>query len=89
MDLTASWEAGCMKATLDLPDELIRETKLRAVVQSRTVKDLVAELLRQGLGMAPVRQPAKRAGKSRVQIGENNRLSPHLRSPQRRPQAPR
>ena len=42
-----------MKTTLDLPDELIREVKLRAVVQRRTVKDLVAEFLRQGLGMGP------------------------------------
>jgi len=41
-----------MKTTLDLPDELIREVKLRAVVQRRTLKDLVADLLRQGLGMA-------------------------------------
>ncbi len=41
-----------MKTTLDLPDELVREVKLRAVVQGRTVKDLVAELLTQGLGLA-------------------------------------
>ena len=41
-----------MKTTFDLPDELIREVKLRAVVQRRTVKDLVAEFLRQGLGLA-------------------------------------
>jgi plasmid stability protein len=58
-----------MKTTLDLPDELIREVKLRAVVQRRTVKDLVAEFLRQGLGMAPAtsRQPPP-AG-SMVEIG--------------------
>lgn len=48
-----------MKTTLDLPDELIREVKLRAVVQRRTLKDLVADLLRQGLGMAAP-SPAKR-----------------------------
>jgi len=41
-----------MKTTLDLPDELIREVKLRAVVQGRTLRDLVADYLRQGLGMA-------------------------------------
>jgi plasmid stability protein len=57
-----------MKTTLDLPDELIREVKLRAVVQSRTVKDLVAEFLRQGLGMAPPVQPPKLAADSMVQI---------------------
>ena len=47
----ASWYAGQMKMTLDLPDDLIQEVKLRAVMQHRTVKDLVAELLRLGLSM--------------------------------------
>jgi len=42
-----------MKATFDLPDELIHAVKLRAVMQRRTVKDLVAEFLCQGLGVAP------------------------------------
>jgi plasmid stability protein len=50
-----------MKITLDLPDELIREVKVRAVVQRRTVKDLVAECLRQGLGVAPAVKAAKLA----------------------------
>lgn len=57
-----------MKATIDLPDELIREVKLRAVVQRRTVKDLVAEFLRQGLGMTPAGQ--KPLTSSVVEIGE-------------------
>ena len=61
-----------MKTTLDLPDELIREVKLRAVVQRRTVKDLVAEFLRQGLGMAPPAEVAKLAADSMVQIGANS-----------------
>ena len=60
-----------MKTTLDLPDELIREVKLRAVVQRRTVKDLVAEFLRQGLGMAPPARPATLAAGSMVQIGSS------------------
>ena len=41
-----------MKTTLDLPDELMREMKLRAVIQGRTLRDLVAEFLRQGLGLS-------------------------------------
>jgi plasmid stability protein len=57
-----------MKTTLDLPDELIRQVKLRAVVQRRTVKDLVAEFLRQGLGMASPEQAAPLAADSMVQI---------------------
>lgn len=42
-----------MKTTLELPDELMREAKLRAVSQGRTLKDLVADCIRQGLGIAP------------------------------------
>jgi len=59
-----------MKTTLDLPDELIREVKLRAVGQGRPLKDLVAEFLRQGLGMPPLGQAEKRLASSMVEIGE-------------------
>jgi plasmid stability protein len=38
-----------MKTTLDLPDELMREIKVRAAREDRKLKDLVTELLRQGL----------------------------------------
>lgn len=44
-----------MKTTLDLPDELIREVKLRAVIQGRSLKDLVANFLRQELGNGTTR----------------------------------
>lgn len=60
-----------MKTTFDLPDELIREVKLRAVVQGRTVKDLVAEMLRQGLGIALPKKPEKLPVGSSVEIGQN------------------
>ena len=59
-----------MKTTLDLPDALFREVKLRAVVQGRTVKDLVAELLQQGLGLAPAGSTEKRPTSERVKIGD-------------------
>jgi len=58
-----------MKTTLDLPDELIREVKLRAVVQRRTVKDLVAEFLRQGLGIEPPGRLAPPPAGSMVAVG--------------------
>jgi plasmid stability protein len=45
-----------MKTTLDLPDEILREMKLRALMQGRTLRDLAADYLRQGLGMAAPRQ---------------------------------
>jgi len=59
-----------MKTTLDLPDELIREVKLRAVIQRRTVKDLVAEFIREGLGIAPARRLEAPAVGALVQLGE-------------------
>jgi len=45
-----------MKTTLDLPDDILREMKLRALMQGRTLRDLAADFLRQGLGMAVPRQ---------------------------------
>ena len=41
-----------MKTTLDLPDGLVREIKLRAVNRRQKLKDAVAELLRKGLAAA-------------------------------------
>ena len=38
-----------MKTTLDLPDDLMREVKIRAVTQNRRLKDEIADLLRRGL----------------------------------------
>jgi hypothetical protein len=37
-----------MKTTIDLPDELVREVKLRAVMQGRTLRDLVADFTARG-----------------------------------------
>lgn len=38
-----------MKTTLELPDELVREIKLRAVREGRKLKEAFADLLRKGL----------------------------------------
>ncbi|GMR22049.1 MAG: antitoxin VapB41 [Acidobacteriota bacterium] len=38
-----------MKTTLDLPDELMRAIKIRAVEEDRKLKDEIADLLRRGL----------------------------------------
>jgi hypothetical protein len=38
-----------MKTTLDLPDELMREVKIRAVHEHKKLKDTITELLRKGL----------------------------------------
>ena len=57
-----------MKTTLDLPEEIVREMKLRAVLQRRPLKDLAADLLRQGLGMAPPSGANLLPANSRIQI---------------------
>ena len=66
-----------MKTTLDLPDDLMREVKIRAAQQGRKLKDLLAEAIRIGLeaGSAhtpvgprpalPVMKLAKAPGKTR------------------------
>jgi plasmid stability protein len=38
-----------MKTTLDLPDDLMREVKIRAVRENRKLKEAIADLLRRGL----------------------------------------
>ena len=38
-----------MKTTLDLPSDLVREIKLRAVHEGRKLKDVAADLLRSAL----------------------------------------
>lgn len=38
-----------MKTTLDLPDDLMRELKIRAATQGKKLKDVTAETLRRGL----------------------------------------
>ena len=50
-----------MKTTLDLPDDLVRAMKLRAVQEGKKLKYLAAELLRKGL-----EQPVEREGEAAV-----------------------
>lgn len=38
-----------MKTTLDLPDDLVRAVKTRAVEENRKLKDVIADLLKRGL----------------------------------------
>jgi plasmid stability protein len=60
-----------MKTTLDLPEEIVREMKLRAVMQGRTLRDLAADFLRQGLGMATPRPALSLPQKLPYDIGDN------------------
>jgi hypothetical protein len=43
---------GCMKTTLDLPEALVKQVKLRALRQGLKLKDAIADLLRKGLAAA-------------------------------------
>ena len=45
-----------MKTTLDLPDALVKQVKLRALRDGRKLKDAVADLLRKGLKAARDRE---------------------------------
>jgi plasmid stability protein len=38
-----------VKTTVDLPDDLMREVKIRAVRENRKLKEAIADLLRRGL----------------------------------------
>ena len=42
-----------MKTTLDLPNDLVQEIKLRAVNEGRELKDVAADLLRAALAPPP------------------------------------
>ncbi len=50
-----------MKTTLDLPDALVKQVKLRAVREGRKLKELVADLLRKGLAAAANEKPIAQA----------------------------
>ncbi|MGH3442289.1 MAG: antitoxin [Nitriliruptorales bacterium] len=54
------WYAARMKTTLELPDDLMREVKLRAVNEDRRIKDVVADALRRGLALDDAGQGAVR-----------------------------
>lgn len=47
-----------MKTTVELPDELVREVKVRAAREGRRVKEVMAELIRRGLSDPPARKPS-------------------------------
>jgi plasmid stability protein len=44
-----------MKTTLDLPDDLMRAVKIRAVHERKKLKDTIADLLRKGMAAGKTR----------------------------------
>jgi plasmid stability protein len=55
-----------MKTTLDLPDGLVKQVKLRAVREGRKLKDAVADLLRKGLACPNDNGPESQATEPRI-----------------------
>lgn len=47
--LLESWKAGTVKTTMDLPEELVREMKFRAVREGRKLREVAEEIFRRGL----------------------------------------
>jgi plasmid stability protein len=45
-----------VKTTLDLPDELMREVKIRAIHEHKKLKDTIADLLRKGIAASKTRR---------------------------------
>ena len=63
-----------MKTTLDLPDDLVKQLKLRAVHEGKKLKDAVAETLRAGLAARKTRaKPTGRGGRDRVVVRKDRR----------------
>lgn len=57
-----------MKTTFDLPDELVREIKLKALHEGRKLKDAIAELLRAGLAAAAAKAEGRTARKTKPRL---------------------
>ena len=49
-----------MKTTLDLPDELMREVKIRAVMEDKKLKELIPVLLKKGLEETKTATPTRK-----------------------------
>jgi plasmid stability protein len=56
-----------MKTTFDLPTDLVRELKLRAVHEGRKLKEVAADLLKRGLA-APETAAKSRPAKPKIEI---------------------
>jgi hypothetical protein len=48
-----------MKMTLDLPDDLLRELKIAAVHEGKTLRALMAERFRAALGLVKSAEPKR------------------------------
>jgi hypothetical protein len=56
--MTLDWESDVMKTTLNLPDDLMRAVKIRAVEENRRLTDMITDLLWRGLAQEPSASPS-------------------------------
>lgn len=63
-----------MKTTLEMPDDLMRRVKMRALQRNQKLKDTVAQLLEAGIAAAPDDKPSTRAPKP-VRLAHGRPLS--------------
>ena len=64
--MTESWKVVSVKTTIDIPDDLLRSMKMRAVQEGRKFKDVAAEIFRRGLAQPKV--AANSAVRQRVKL---------------------
>ena len=57
-----------MKTTLELPNDLVREIKLKAVHEGRKLKDAMADLLRAGLAAGAAKAEERTARKRKPRL---------------------
>ena len=55
----ASWETGRMKLTVDLPDDLLLEAKIRAIREGKKFKETMAGLFTLGLDLLDAKEATK------------------------------
>jgi hypothetical protein len=63
-----------MKTTLEIPDDLMRRIKLRAVHRNQKLKDAVAQLLEAGIAALPSAEPPARPPRP-VRVKKHRRLT--------------
>jgi len=54
-----------MKTTLDLPEELVREMKIRAAREGRKLREVATEVIQKGLSVSA---PAKKVASRRIKF---------------------
>jgi hypothetical protein len=75
--LTEIWlygNLGRVKTTLEMPDDLMRRIKMRAVQRNQKLKDAIAQLLEAGIAAMRDEQPPARAPKP-VRLKKRRRLT--------------